>query len=269
MGLKRHDTETARHWKLITGGTNGDSEETMSNARQEEIKTTPLFSSSVKVAAKKGMLGFEREGGDPIHPQYGLMGMHVETCGGDDEWDGGWSSSSSISSKDGEGFQQAATGDLIYSNINAPHSTFICGSQGVGKSHTLSCLLENSLLSPSRTGALTNPLAAIMFHYDKFTGFSSTQLCESAYLCSSGIPVRVLVSPSNLWAMRELYAKLPGLPEGSPKPKVEPLYFGEEQLNINMMKTLMAVGNSDGPTPLYLEVRRRSAPQSNTNKLIC
>jgi len=33
----------------------------------------------------------------------------------------------------------------IFLNTNAPWSAFICGSQGSGKSYTLSCMLENLL----------------------------------------------------------------------------------------------------------------------------
>lgn len=247
-----NDPETAKHWELISSAEAGDTEEFLSNARREEIKTTPLFSSAVRLAAKEGKLGVEREGNVSIHPQYGLLGMRVGTCGAEDELEVNRENSSS-SSDEGRS-QKNQTRDLIYSNTNAPHSTFICGSQGVGKSHTLSCILENSLLSSSQTGALAKPLFAVMFHYDKFTAHSTTQLCESAYLCSK-IPVRVLVSPSNLSVMKEMYSNLPGLPDNAPKPKVEPLYFNERQLNITMMKTLMAVGGGDGPMPLYLEVR--------------
>ncbi|KAK2752705.1 hypothetical protein FQN54_008083 [Arachnomyces sp. PD_36] len=235
------DPETAQHWRFISNIDNSD--DTNSNARCEEIKTTPLFSSSVRLAAKEGRLGFEREGNVPIHPQYGLLGARVETYGRNDD-----------DIADEEVMERSTERDLIYSNTTAPHSTFICGSQGVGKSHTLSCILENSLLSPCRTGALKNPLSAIMFHYDQFTSSSTTQVCESAYLCSSGIPVRVLVSPSNYDVMEKLYTNLPGLPADAPKPEVHKLYFSEKQLNITMMKTLMAVGGGEGPVPLYLEV---------------
>lgn len=250
MEFIHDDPETAGHWGFISGAER-DTNEFMSNARREEVKTTPMFFSAVRLATKKGMLGFQREGDLPVHPQYGLLEMRVETCGEEGEQE----AADEDSPSEEEEPERSPTRDLIYSNTNAPQSTFICGSQGVGKSHTLSCVLENSLLSPSRTGALTNPLSAIMFHYDKYTGSSTTQFCESAYLCSSGIPVRVLVPSSNFIEMKALYSNLPGLPEGAPKPQVEALYFTEKQLNITMMKTLMAVGGGDGHVPLYLEVR--------------
>lgn len=251
-----NDPETAKHWELISGAGSSDIDDSMSNARREEIKTTPLFSSAVRLAAKEGRLGFAREGNAPIHPQYGLLGMRIGTYGEEEEL--GVDTENSSTSSDEERSRSSQTRDLVYSNTNAPHSTFICGSQGVGKSHTLSCILENSLLSSSQTGALTKPLSAVMFHYDKFAAHSAAQLCESAYLCSSKIPVRILVSPSNLSVMQEVYSNLDGLPKDAPKPKVEPLYFNESQLNITMMKSLMAVGGGDGPVPLYVEVRAPS-----------
>lgn len=91
-------------------------------------------------------------------------------------------------------------------------------------------------------------------HYDNYTSYSATQYCEAAYLCSSGIPVTVLVCPSNIWAMSRLYSNLPGLKPGVPRPKVVPLYLSEDKLNISRMLKLMAVDTSSAPTPMYMEV---------------
>jgi hypothetical protein len=114
-------------------------------------------------------------------------------------------------------------------------------------------MLENSLLMPSDTGNLTMPLTGLVLHYDKFTGVETGQLCEAAYLCSSGITVRVLVSPSNFGRMKKLYENLPGLPEGVKGPEVVPMKFLENHLSTGMMKSLMAVG-PEGSSPLYMEV---------------
>jgi len=62
----------------------------------------------------------------------------------------------------------------LFFNISAPSSAFICGSQGSGKSHTLSCLLENCLIK-SDASKLDNPLSS-----------------------NANIKVRVLCSPTNL-----------------------------------------------------------------------
>ncbi|KAK2739634.1 hypothetical protein FQN55_009370 [Onygenales sp. PD_40] len=225
--------KVAEHLALIENDDRfASSDEDENVARMEEIRTTPLFSSGVKMS-------LQHHGQDDILPQYALMGMRTETYG----------------RVDGEGMTEnhfRRSTNLVYANVNAPWSTFICGSQGSGKSHTLSCMLENSLLQPSCTGNVSSPLTGLVLHYDKFTGIETGQLCEAAYL-STKIPVRVLVSPSNYAHMAELYANLPGLPEGAQRPKVSRMYFREDQLTLGMMKDLMAV-SGNGTTPLYMEV---------------
>ena len=141
----------------------------------------------------------------------------------------------------------------IFLNVNAPWSAFICGSQGSGKSHTLSCMLENCLI-PSRLGKLPRPLAGMIFHYDRYSSYTSGQLCEAAYLCSADIPVRVLVSPTNFKTMQQLYSNLPGLEQDAVKPEVTPLRFQGSHLNVERIMSLMSVSGKEGPTPLYIEV---------------
>lgn len=90
----------------------------------------------------------------------------------------------------------------IFFNITSPMSTFICGSQGSGKSHTLSCLLEGCLLK-SNAGRLSNPLTAVVFHYDTFICDSGGSPCEAAFLSSHpDLSVRVLCAPTNLQTIR-------------------------------------------------------------------
>jgi hypothetical protein len=62
---------------------------------------------------------------------------------------------------------------------------------------------QSPLLSTARL--LAESSAALVFHYDNFTSDSSAQLCEAAYQCSSGIPVRVFVFASNYKTTRRLY----------------------------------------------------------------
>lgn len=234
------DPEVAEYNRHLTfidtvdsfGQSNDDEEEV------RELASTPLFTSKVRSAIKERGAGTERllEPPNPF-PQYGLLGLRQGTYSP-------------------EGYMPASfrnEDNLVYANMNAPWSAFICGSQGGGKSHTLSCLLENALL-PSPAITLPNPLAGLVFHYDKFTSTTTTQLCEAAYLCSSGLPVRVLVSPSNYHNMARLYSDLPGLPSGGQRPRVMPLYLQEHQLNISNMKTLMAVADGSHSSPLYIEV---------------
>jgi len=205
----------------------------------QEMRSTPLFTSRVRSAIKNREVGLERlrEPAD-IFPQYGLLGLHQCTY----NYEGRRASTFSTEE------------NLVYTNMNEPWSAFICGSQGGGKSHTLSCLLENCLLSHSPVGVLPNPLAGIVFHYDKFTSATTTQLCEAAYLCSSGVPVRVLVSPSNYHNMVRLYSNLPGLSPHVRPPRVVPLYLQEQQLNASNMLSLMAASDGSKSAPLYLDV---------------
>lgn len=86
----------------------------------------------------------------------------------------------------------------LFFNVSSPSSTFICGSQGSGKSHTLSCLLEACLI-PSKASRLLNPLTAVVFHYDTFICDNGGSPCEAAFLAShANVNIRVLCAPTNL-----------------------------------------------------------------------
>lgn len=138
-------------------------------------------------------------------------------------------------------------------NVTPPWSGFICGSQGSGKSHTLSCILENSLYRSSASN-VTKPLAGIVFHWDRFTSYGSKQICEAAYLCSAGIPINVLVSPSNLKSMEDAYSNIPVRGKNGKKPVVVPMYFDESQLDVTKMMTIMGLRGKEDELPLYMQV---------------
>lgn len=210
----------------------------MQNAHLEEIKTSPLFSAKVLLTA---IQAGARLGEKETFPSYGLLAERLGTYPSD-----------SSNTAGGNGDDIAVRDDRLFLNTNAPWSTFICGSQGSGKSHTLSCILEDALLQTSRLGKLPKQLAGLVFHYDKFTGFSTSQMCEAAYLCSKGIRVNVLVSPSNFPTMSKLYENLPGLAAGV-RPNVAPLFLEPMQLNVERIMKLMAFDNKEG-MPLYMEV---------------
>lgn len=244
------DPKTQEFLRLLHGSEDFNFATSPENeARLQEIKTTPLFSNQVRLALTPELMTQLGSLEPSAFPQYGLLGVRQQSYGG----------------------QQSDAGvlpikeNLIMANMNAPWSTFICGSQGGGKSHTLSCLLETSLLT-SAPGENPKPLAGLVFHYDHFTSAESTQLCEAAYLCSSGVPVRVLVSPSNYATMHRLYSNLPGLPEGAPRPQVLPLYIKEEHLSVGRMGTLMLMNDFSEP-PLYIgslfRILREMATQDN------
>nr|ANM86687.1 hypothetical protein [Cladonia uncialis subsp. uncialis]AUW30873.1 hypothetical protein [Cladonia uncialis subsp. uncialis] len=232
---------------------------TASRVHREEIKTTPFF--SAEVLAK--VLETSREPGaqtENLLTQYGLLAKVLHTFNSKEDEDteeaevqGQASYEEALDpAPDGRGSIPEPEDKRLFVNMNAPWSAFICGSQGSGKSHTLSCMLEAALRQPD-LGKLPNPLSAIVFHYDKFNSCSSSQICEAAYLSSSGIPVKVLVSPSNYKTMKKAYENMPGFPEDAKKPVVAPLVLFEEQLNLERMMTLMAAEEKDGKMPLYME----------------
>lgn len=199
----------------------------------EEIRSTPLFSTAVgKWGGSRPGVGF---------PQFALLaglrqGIPLPHQGDDSDEK-----------------KKSLSDPRIFLNVNAPWSAFICGSQGSGKSHSLSCMLENCLLPHPSLGSLPNPLTALVFHYDSFTSMAGGQVCEAAYLCSSGLAVRVLVPPTNLAALTTLYSNMPGLPPDCARPTVYPFFFAERHLNARRLMTLMAAGSVDGPVPLYLQ----------------
>lgn len=209
------------------------------NVQLEEFRTAPLFSAAAADAIADAVYP-----GANIFPQFGLLAKTLKTYNENDPAD---------DSQSPKRIAESADGSRLFLNVNTPWSAFICGSQGSGKSHTLSCMLETALM-PSKLGRLPKPLAGIVFHYDKFSSFSSSQICEAAYLCSSGIPVQVLVSPSNFWRMKKAYSNLPGLAAHARKPVVKPLLLKETQLDVERMMKLMAVDGSDKAMPLYMEV---------------
>ncbi|KAI1378156.1 hypothetical protein F4677DRAFT_458828 [Hypoxylon crocopeplum] len=138
---------------------------------------------------------------------------------------------------------------LLYYNVSVPSSTFICGSQGSGKSHTLSCLLENCLIS-SDANELPRPLTGIVFHYDTFISDSGGSPCEVAFLSSHpGTNVRVLCAPTNVAVIKKSYSRFPNV-------KIEELRINETDLNTKRMMDLMAV-KEGGSMPLYLHVVNR------------
>jgi len=141
----------------------------------EEIRTTPLFSMSVKHQITKRVPGQV----DPF-PQYGLLAGRIDFSS---------EQTSGLAKRNGESVCRAVQDPRIFLNVGVPWSVFICGSQGSGKSHSLSCMLENCLIPNVCATQLPNPLTGLVFHYDSFTSAVGGHACESAHLCSSGIEV--------------------------------------------------------------------------------
>lgn len=148
-----------------------------------EIRNTPIFNTIVRNQASK--LSTPLDGKDSVptpFTQYGLLGgVSQNNLGG--------------TSFDGQ--RRAARDPRLFYNVATPSSIFICGSQGSGKSHTLSCLLENCLL-PSAANVLPRPLTGVVFHYDTFNSDVGGTPSEAAYLSSNpNVKVRVLCAPTN------------------------------------------------------------------------
>ncbi|KAF8540664.1 hypothetical protein BDD12DRAFT_561818 [Trichophaea hybrida] len=222
-------------------------QQTTNSAWVESIKTAPIFTSEAGkvVDTDKNLPGYK---------EFGLLGQQIEIL----------DSRLGTSDKGQEGED-----GRIFLNADAPHSAFICGVQGAGKSNTLGCMLgmyfgvctgvciavadgvnvENYLLPSKDIGELPAPLTGLVFHYDQHTPTP----CEVAYL-TSHIPVTVLVPPSSLNQATALYSKLPG---ASGKLTVRALRLREQDLNVSRMLTLMAVDRADDKPPLYMEIVRK------------
>lgn len=185
-----------------------------------EIKTAPIFTEGMRRYAAR----LTPASSKPLFSQYGVIASKTDSGG---------------PQSDG----------ILYWNVSAPSSTFICGSQGSGKSHTLSCFLENSLV-PSDANELPRPLTGIVFHYDTFISDAAGSPCEAAFLSSHrSVHVRVLCAPTNVANIRHAYSRLPNV-------KIEELRINETDLNTKRMMDLMAVKEGGG-MPLYLHVVAR------------
>ncbi|KAF8974343.1 hypothetical protein BDZ97DRAFT_1647459 [Flammula alnicola] len=142
--------------------------------------------------------------------------------------------------------------ERLYLNTNAPFSAIVCGVQGSGKSHTVSTILENMLISGfSPIGSLAKALCGLVLHYGE--GGANSLPSEAAWLSASlsshviGPPVRVYVSRASLQTMRTVYERF------GDKVTVEPLYFQNSELDAAAILSMMAVGSSES-APLYMQI---------------
>lgn len=165
------ESEFATHLTLVDGdaGTNADADEHGATnvvrkqaiaMAMEQLRVAPLHSSRVRAvfSSMSGAAGQDEKKdedttGTDVVPQYGLLGRRLETYG-----------HSQHQGPDADTDINKPQDNLAYTNTNAPWSTFICGSQGSGKSHTLSCILENALVAPSLTGKIIEPLTGLVLH---------------------------------------------------------------------------------------------------------
>lgn len=187
-----------------------------SDAVERSIRQAPL------VAA-----GIVAEHYTDLVPQYGLLGSL------EDEHD-------------------APTNSALFLNTNVPFSAFICGVQGSGKSHTTSCVLENSILASPYLGHLENPVSALVFSYGEWSsGGAGFNISEATFLGASHpkFPshcvkeVTVLYSPSNP-AIKRIYERYTNV-------QMVPFRLKAKTLDIGALHTLMAV-DEKSTMPLYM-----------------
>ncbi|KAJ4859208.1 hypothetical protein T069G_07475 [Trichoderma breve] len=203
----------------------------------EELAGTPIFTQAVYEHASS----LNTTTSKPF-AQYGLLAGIIEDT-----------------SADRKTPTSAANDPRLFFNTSTPSSVFICGSQGSGKSHTLSCLLENCL-TRSKANVLPHPLTGIVFHYDPWVSASGGSPCEAAYLASAeDISVRVLCAPTNIRDIKSIYSKLPNV-------SVEELRINQSDLNTKRMMDLMAVSSIQGGMPLYLHVAQRILRELRTEE---
>jgi hypothetical protein len=159
----------------------------------------------------------------------------------------------------------------IFLNIAAPFSTFICGVQGSGKSHTTSCILENALIPSRKLGQLKSPASTLVFNYGAWSnGGAGFNISEATYLATAskgnkGHSVKritVLTSPSNP-AINKLYQRHPNV-------RIIPFRLKACTLDIGVLAKLMAV-DEKAAVPLYMArvqaILRDSATNSEKGSL--
>lgn len=125
-------TLALNHHKTFLSSSNlrSRNEDPHSNRHREETGTTPLFSGIVLDGVQAN-----------IFKQYGLLGEQVVNTGPVGQGCYDFDKQRPLSPTEDD--------PRIFVNVSPPWFAFICGSQGSGKSHTLSCILENCLI-PSK-----------------------------------------------------------------------------------------------------------------------
>ncbi|ORY51411.1 hypothetical protein BCR33DRAFT_762168 [Rhizoclosmatium globosum] len=138
----------------------------------------------------------------------------------------------------------------VFLNVHEPFCLVALGVQGAGKSHTMSVILENCLLSTRNQTSgsaadrgmidVKEPMCALVLHYDQ----NPHSLCESTGLINpaagmvEGVPrllrerMTVLVSPSYFKQRRDFYGSYCD---------VRPLLFSWNSLSADHIKKLMRV----------------------------
>ncbi|CAO2647392.1 Nn.00g083140.m01.CDS01 [Neocucurbitaria sp. VM-36] len=185
------------------------------NGIHRDVGHAPLLSGEIVSAHAEDLV-----------PQYGFLGLYTKSSD--------------------------TTGTRIFQNTNVPFSTFICGVQGSGKSHTTAVMLENAILPSAHLGHLVAPISALVFSYGEFSnggqGFNVSEVASLA-VAKKAFPghqiknITVLTSSSNP-AIERLYGQLANV-------KVIPFKLKSKALDIGALLALMAVDEKSA-VPLYM-----------------
>jgi hypothetical protein len=206
----------ALYSSLLTGNKGSDETGGRTKGSQRDIEQAPLLSGDIVAQHANDLV-----------PQFGLIGC--------------------LSNEDA-----SRPSSQLFSNTNVPISTFICGVQGSGKSHTTSCILENAIIPSSYLGKLERPMSTLVFSYGEWSsGGDSFNISEATFLAapSKAAPghqvkrITVLTSPSNL-AINRLYQKHPNV-------RIIPFRLRAKTLDISALRTLMAIDEKSS-VPLYM-----------------
>lgn len=187
-----------------------------SNAVEQGIRQAPIVAANIVTEHYKELV-----------PQYGLLGSLEEES-------------------------ETLTDPQLFLNTNVPFSAFVCGVQGSGKSHTTSCILENSILASPHLGYLESPVSTLVFSYGEWSsGGAGFNISEATFLGSPHpkFPnqyvrkITVLYSPSNP-AIKRMYERLLNV-------QMVPFRLKAKTLDIGALHSLMAV-DEKSTTPLYM-----------------
>ncbi|KAG9655390.1 hypothetical protein KCU64_g6571, partial [Aureobasidium melanogenum] len=209
----------------------------------EQLRPTPLLSLTAKEIS-------EADAKTPMFPQYAFLGCRIPDPSFLIEENSTSSTMRGIFSSTTSAHEEP---EPVLLNTNTPWSAFICGSQGSGKSYTLSAIIENCLYASPVIGKLPKPLAGVVFHNNTA---SAHNICEAAQLVSLGIKVNVLVSRSNYHVLSAIYKNAVGS-KYEKLLNVQPLVLQSHHITAERMHRLMAFAEGETAVPLYMEVIMR------------
>lgn len=213
--------KSMEYYSLLKGKGSERHGDTARKRLDRDISHAPLLSGDII-----DMYASNPDSAHELVPQYGLLG-----CKEDED--------------------PTLPSSQVFLNTNAPFSTFVCGVQGSGKSHTTACMIENAVVPSKTLGELKKPMSALVFSYGEWSnGGANFTLSEAISLATpaAGFPhlkakkITVLVSPTNP-AIKTLYERY--------DVQVIPFMLKPSSLDISALRALMAVDETSA-VPLYM-----------------